>query len=628
MIHYELRKIGRQPLFYLVFAVCLMVCLYEYRVCLRMDSSGDIYQNDYRTYLSEILEDIRHQQAMTQIFGGKDSSGKSLEMGYQAYSDLMEIVIEKEPARFIEPVFQNRVYRLAILLLAIVITFFEVFKDRIYHVDQLVFTTPKGERSVLYYRLAISCGICVVFLIFAKALGIAIGACVYGKIGFFKPLQMITMFYNSPLKLSIAGALLLDLAADLIWISYAVLLSFFFAILFENLVTALLALAIYLLVNAVLFLAIGEWSYLKPLRGMSFFSQLAFEKYMSSWDVIVIGDFLIESWKLTMFVNLVAACLLTVLILHLWKHKIVIRLRENGFLRRLSANLCAVFGRFTVLVHERRSLTLSFLEGKLAFIYMRAWLIGLCLLTIEAGYYMSEVSHMDEAEFYYQSYSQDIEGPLTGENLENIRELTDQLYNAGIDIEALRNQLEQGLISESYFDYLMRESSLSQIRREAIERIKDQTERLLQNQEEGIKVEYVIDSPYKRYLRSDYWHYLDLLCFYGSILIYSINANVYEKRSNMRFLINSRKDGAKKIWKNKKKYRIAVVTAFWLITCVPRIVWIFSNYKVSGLMAPCRSISFLDSFPLNIPIIFALTLVLLLRLMTGLLLTGDWIGAR
>lgn len=560
---------------------------------------------EYGAHITAILEENRHQASMIGLINNEDAALSSLALAYDAYRKLGEIMLPDDELKEVGFMLDNRLKKILLIvyLLLTVAGTFLVETDS--GMRAFIFTT-KSKKKVFWCKYAVCIFAGEIFWILSNLSDYLVAGLIYGFHSVLVPVQSITGFINSPYHMSVLEFLVVYFMLTLLWNAALVsVISVCFSI-FSDWVTGNLMLGFLVVVNIAIHVSISEWSYLVAVKNLSLLNGGCCEKFFSEWNVLRIGNNVIQLPYYLIF---------SFLIWTIWGMVMGFRFWTNSH-NPIAFNKLIFFKKKEKRISEEKSKTdfldlkrivippIHILELKKIFLHRRLGIIVIFMLILESSIYMPRKWYIDEVELYYQNYSKTLEGRVTEEKKKDFEKKCNELRGHAADYEKLKELLDKGEISQSYMDYAMSSKAGDRNQLFAIDRIERQLESLSEITEGKNDVEYVMLTPY-RYLFGFKHEYLTLaLLFLIAVMLGSFSLAHYERVSGMKHMISLYPKGRKTVIMYRKKGIFLFVCLCFLATYMPHFCWVYRNFGFVNFKIPAWSLSMIIKLPWNIPFAF------------------------
>ena len=434
----------------------------------------------------------------------------------------------------------------------------------------------------------LSCAFYVSNLIFAENL---LG---YGDLS--RNIQSMRAFRNANIVLSVGQYLGLFLCTKLAsLVLFSVIAASFFAF-FSSAKFSYITVGALLVISFACYTFIHPVSYINVLKYINIF---AFLDTFSFWgDYVNLNIFGFPISRVMTSIVVIIILTLAVLILYLWLFSRAsdkgrgFRLRMPKFIREFLSN----FGKTSLTLQE---LYKSMISNKILLFIIVAVLLGLQnLSTEEMQYYIDD--------YAYQSYANQLAGPIGADKVEIIEREERKFDEIGIKQQEIIQQLKNHEID--YGEYMAQLSEIEGFAQmyKGFSKAKDQYTYLENLEaERGIRGSFISEIS-SQFMFDNFSRDVILAMIFSVILILAIS-NVFcaEYQNGMIRIIKSTKNGRSKLFLTKALICHISAILVAAATYVPLSVTFAARYKISDWSAPIQSIKLFENVQYSISIMGA-----------------------
>ena len=268
------------------------------------------------------------------------------------------------------------------------------------------------------------------------------------------------------------------------------------------------------------------------------------------------------------------------------------------------------------LSQKFRVRTMTFMEYKKVLVINKGIFI-LIALAITQIYMMNNIdTQMDETQKYYSEYMQKLEGTTNDSKDLYIKQEQERFDNIQKEYDENTKLYMNNQISYESFMIISSQYSWDILPKEAFDMVKNNNEyvKKLKREEkingwliDDIGIKYLIE-PKKIYNEIIAWIFM-----ISAIILIVVSCFAYESETGMKKLTDSMLYGTEKL--NKKKWGVSIVitTLAFVIANVPFIFVIVNNFRLSGVLAPAKSMQMFSEIPINVNILTVLIGIYLLK---------------
>ncbi len=438
---------------------------------------------------------------------------------------------------------------------------------------------------------------------------LALGAQMFGLGDLSRPIQSLNGYLSCPYRITVGQYLIVAFAAKYLALLAMGILFLALSVLFRQMVAACLVECCLMLGEMTLYTNIDLHSVLSPLKQVNLFSLLDTPAFFRDYRNMNCFSFPVSILWVGVGTALVAILLGGVLCLFLWE-------RDQPALSGVSLS---AFGRKKIHIRGI-SVSLFHHESRKLWMTNRGAVILLILLVVQWYSYRNLSVYMDQTEYYYQVYSEQLAGECSSEKdtfvLEE-RELYDQMEET---MDDLLQQAQDGEISEASAQYQISQLSDQQVGELGFSRAEEQYWRV--RSYDSTYVRYVSTTGYDALLDNTQADVLDtgkllLAVILGLSALFSME---YSNSTNL--LIQTTVRGWNSVVRHKLLSAALYATAVRLATFLPRMLAVAVNYDLADLQASAVSLTQFSNAPAMVSILGWLIILQILKLAAALCATG------
>lgn len=483
---------------------------------------------------------------------------------------------------------------LGILLIIFIVTTL-LTRERELSQLQLVKSTYKGRLRLALSKLFVIFVSCFAVEALLYATNILISNSSYGFGDLSRPIQSVTGYLSCNLKLSVFEYLVVFLLSKLL--IYFVIASFVYMIA----VVSRNALKLYIIVGCVLGLSAICYYSIEPTSWLSLLKYINIIGFLNTFQIynkyLNLNVFSHPVFYVVVFI------IVSIVMLLIFSYLAVVIFSEQKEISN-SSNKISLRFKFLksykttkILPHECYK---TFISGKVLLILI---LFGLTIFFT----YKPIQQDFQTSDGYYKAYMQILEGPVTQEKLDYIRQERERFNKIHEDMnksfsEASDNRDSQEL-SNMYENLLRPENSFINVENHT---------KYLQEK----KGNYLFDDGYKLLTGDECAHNKDVKLAIIALLmticcvtyIYSVE---YQNKANV--LLRCSYNGRLKTFVSKFFIALIVVTIIYFLTYAPYFYNVLSKYGTSSIIAPACSMEHLNRIPGSISILEYLIAISVMR---------------
>ena len=522
------------------------------------------------------------------VFSRKQTyANRNIQKTYEKYRGLKKQKIPSVRSSDITAVTDMNISNLILLIVVIFLGLRMALLERSYNMRNILRPMLKGGvQSCVAKILALAVMLVAVTLIFSMC-SFCVSGCMYGVGNLGRPIQSLDGYMRSPYPVSVGTYLIL-----FILLRYVTVLSFgvlFLAccMLLPSGIAAVLSTVFFMGGEQYLYQKIPYNSYLAFLRQFNLAARLDTKSFFQNYHTINLFGYAVPAFQISI-IQIVVTFGIGILFLQIaWNKKRIAVTRQNAW--RCTGRKGKTWST-VLLIHELRKL----------FFHQKALLIVIILLAFQCACYCKDGIEHPGYQKYYESCSELLEGEVTKEKAEYVKENYEE--SSENKIEDLQQQVERGEISQSYADYIQSSQQMSESESSAWKMIQKQYEYLILQKENGREVKYLSLTIWQ-YLFCDKKRILFDLC--KMLIAITVGLSMLfptEVSANMQIQIRASKDGERKdFWA-----KIASTGIYTAIICglsgLPVYIQIQHYYGFSHLLDPVISLPWFCRLPDEITI--------------------------
>ncbi len=566
------------------------------------------YIENYPDYLSEI--DKKASQLNTiSIFANDNSlSSKNICKTAEDYTPLKNIVLELGNDKPITSVMKFDLVHYLLLIVAFIVVFIFV-EERKQGLQTIIYASPNGR-----YKLALKrCGILALSIILVNIITYAvmflISFLLYGGISdLSRNVQSIEMFKNFVIPISewifILFFILINILAQIV-VAFVI---WFIISFIRNTTLALGTIGIVFTVEFLLYAFLPSQSNLAVLRYVNIFCYINPTEEIIKYGNVNAFVTVINLLWLIIVSALVLAFVFALLCLFAGANRYPYK-TPNKFEITFDKILIKIKSLYWKIV-EKLSITgmelYKLLVLQKGIIVIAAFIVVLFSMTATNEIYYNGADSIVNS--FYENYS----GKLSNEALQYIGELEDELDKADADFQKESENYSKGLISKEDYEMACLKNEALDSKRNALEILRNRVDYIEKNDSE---VWLVNPNGYENLLgesgciRQQNYAIVSIFC----IIILFSGIFAFESRSNMYNTLMACSGGRSYLFR-KKIYAVSIITGILFACClVAELYDVCSQYSISNLDAPIKSLEFFSGLPFNFSIGLFVFLTYVLR---------------
>lgn len=558
--------------------------------------------NNYSEYIQSMQENLNKISSFKMFNEKNNYHKKSAEKVINAYDKVKNVKPEFGNYSVIDNITKLGFSDVVIFIIILQCVVVSINYDRRNGMMKLIKSCKKGRVSLIISKIGaiIVSDLAVVLLIYIPLFVAAINIIGCDKLNV--PIQSVSGFYESAFNVSVIHYLIFYIVFKYIAaIAYSVIL-LVCVILFENIGI------LYTLIGIIMTLSILakqfiNWDY-----------KLAVLKILSPVTLIDTTSLTYKYYNMNILeqsFNITGVAIVTICIYFIaFATMGIIFFSNNVDINiKLKKNNKALSPKFRVR-------TMTFMEYKKVLVINKGIFI-LIALAITQIYMMNNINtQMDETQKYYSEYMQKLEGTTNDSKDLYIKQEQERFDNIQKEYDENTKLYMNNQISYESFMIISSQYSWDILPKEAFDMVKNNNEyvKKLKREEkingwliDDIGIKYLIE-PKKIYNEIIAWIFM-----ISAIILIVVSCFAYESETGMKKLTDSMLYGTEKL--NKKKWGVSIVitTLAFVIANVPFIFVIVNNFRLSGVLAPAKSMQMFSEIPINVNILTVLIGIYLLK---------------
>lgn len=368
--------------------------------------TNDLQQiTNYENYLDEMQEKAARMTSI--IFSNSQSFAyRSARKTPAIFEDLKGLELKIEVSEGVILATKAEFTDLCIILTITALSYFLVYHEKKYKLYGLLKTTYKGRKSIISAKLLTAGCITLFCVLLYYGSNYIIGYYKYGFGNLTRPIQSVTMLYESPFRLSVGGYLVLYMLIKFIVCFAIVLLVMVLAQVMKSSVGVLGVSIIIGLAEYALSVFVPGNSDFDLLKYMNLAEYIKVYPLMSRYQNLNFFDYPLNAVYVFVIFTILMVVLLWLANCRKFRQTPNVKAQQEGGYTKLSKRISITSAN--LFPHELY---------KLCVVYKAFW-FG-CALVV-AGVFLSRgsIGYPDSTESVYRSYMLDQEGDLTGEKLQ------------------------------------------------------------------------------------------------------------------------------------------------------------------------------------------------------------------
>lgn len=587
---YEAYKLFSNKLYLVLFVLYILSAVLFCQFQVEQNVNNDLYQQtvsqaEYDNYISDIQK-TAVQQGSVSVFGGDADtfSSRNIQKTQKDIVKLKDINITENTGGSVKFITGIKYFDVLLILLSVFSVYLIFFSEKELGLYHLMKTTPNGNGKTYFSKLGLLFFVGFLYQIILFAILAAFAYVHYGFDDLFISIQSISTFMTCDLKGSAFEALTIYFALRVIGIFIIGIITVLIALLSSNAI-------LYTAISLTLFAANYMLTFINPQSVFSFFKYVNLISILNPVSALsnyinlnIFGfPFSFKIVLMVVIVILLIACLPAGLFVFKTKNLTAKKLKGIAILNKINPfnNTKSLF------VFELYKM--SFINK--AVVLLAAFIVFQVFTAVNTTYYK------DPQEYYYANYLQILQGELTQEKVDFIKNEKQKIDEEEKRQNALNEQYNQGLISLSELQQRLDEIGISENRKAAFNKVLVQYEYIQVHP----KAQFIYDSGYLKMFHIGAENRLfdsgGFLVLNVLIILCSIWSFPLENQSGMFSILNTIPKGRKETKNNKVKVVLLYDAALFTTMYAAQIFKIVKNYGLSGFSASACSIRELSFLP-------------------------------
>lgn len=563
--------------------------------------------NNYHKYLSDIIDESETIENAS-IFKSKDKvSLKSISKTADAYKKMQDISVSYEASVSAKKIASTTITDFFVLILVFLFSTILIIEEKEKNLFNIIKSTKNGYIVTIISKIvSLFIGvffICVLFyginyIYYFITLG-------YGNI--FSPIQSVSMFMLSTIKVNILEYILIIFFAKWIYMVLLGILIFYLSIKLNNISEVLMILFIIVLINLFIFNNIDITSNINLFHSFNLINLINTNEIFRIYDNLRFFNILVS--KTSSLLILQILMVITFIILSIFKYlkSMKSNIKENMILGKLK--------RFKLIKNIRLNNIFSFELYKMLVINKCFLIIILFLLFILYDFKNQNFS-LSYNEMFYKNYMDILSGELNEKKEKLIKEKLEEYEYAERQLEIINNKVIDGelsnidgmILSQPYEDILATKNVFN--------RIENKYNYIKENK----NASFVYDTGYNQLFRINKSYNSHDIYLILITIISILGLFVMEYRTGFIQILNTTKNGRIKTARGKVLVSIIVCTFIYIISIVPEILKVYKMYGFTNINESIVSLEVFSNLPSYISIFNYLIIFYVVRYISYILI--------
>ncbi len=564
------------------------------------DSESQSYQEihsqqdmPYEKFLDSVEEQAENMKESL-FFQGSKFNRDNLDKTEKIYKNLHGIEVEKDYKDGLRYVTDYRITDILLILAVIGILLHMMIYERSEGFFSLIKPAKNGRGKLISakYVVMIISILILTLLFFGTNYFIVSGLGLTGSGA--ASIQSLEGYMASPYKISVNQYLVLFLLfKSMAMIAFGSIV-FFICVCCRNQIYTVLITTAMITGETFLWHNIENYSWISPLKQLNFVTVMDTSAYFNDYI------------NFNLFGKAVSSTIAGIVFM-LLASGVALFLSVLVFAKEASAEArITKFIRYKHKAESFKGISASLFKGefkKILFMQKGLLLIIILLLIQTASYYETPF-YMDKTEVYYKNYSSVLEGKLSPEKEEFLRQEEQRFEELEEELNKQYERYEKGEINEAVLNYYEDELTPSMAETEGFERAEKQYERLKRKEGRYKDVTYIYETGWDKLLGTEgrKADIFDTLKLFLILLLAFAGAGTCEKQTSAELLIQSSYKGKKSV--SRMKHIICAMYALCAaaITFSFRVIQIGNYYTLPGLDSSIQSLTVFNETKLSISI--------------------------
>ncbi len=535
----------------------------------------------YNSFIDDIVSEAAHIDDFT-LFSDPDSFDyKQIKLAGSVYQELKDTAVAVQSSEGLELALSNSFTIMLLVMLTVLLSVTLGSEDAESKMIWLVKSTKKGRS----YRIAAQIVLLFLYSLFINFLvllsNLAISENRLGLGNLLAPIQSVSLFYTSPLKVNILGYILIHFAFNVLSVFLLAMVSLLIVYKLGHAMLSFFASFIFLVAEYFSYRAIAQNSYLNGLKYINVFSAMDSKTIFSSFRRLNLLNTSVDIPIVLLVCFTLFLLLLAVLLLKQNVHSVRLRNLRIGFAKRQKRYSTSL------ILNETYKLLIT---NKVIYVFLLFSIVGLYQL-------VSYSDTLSKTDLIYKKYIMITEGEVN-EDTDTLIDLEEARFEKiAQDRRQLATEYEHGDISQE--DYMLAVYALS-IWDDYKLAFTQFTSEVVRAKEQGLST-VVYKTGYEKIIGDQArGNYLFLNVLAIVFLVLSIAPfYAYDNSKGMAKIIKPTVNGRMVLVKTKCVIACLSSVIITLISFLPYIVGTLIFYGHTQLNADINAVI---NFPLHIPI--------------------------